>query len=150
MSVRALTRIEEGWARAVFGAMFPAGAHPRLPHGADAADVAGSFNEVLERVPGRVSFGLRAALWLIALAPIFVVARLRTIAGLDEGAREKVVLTLLYSRFYYVRQLTLLLKAFGALFFVSSPEVRAAIVSEEPALVSLGKKEVRREQRSVA
>lgn len=147
--MRALTSMEAAWARAVFGAMFPANAHPRLPHGADAVDVVACFNDVCKSVPARVVVGLRAALWIIALAPIVVLLRLRTIAGLDEDAREKVVLTLLSSRFYFVRQLTLLLKAFGALFFVSSPEVRAAIVGQAPALVTLGTKEVRRE-RSVA
>lgn len=149
MTIRSLTRVEEGWARAALGAMFPGGAHPRLPHGAEAVDTVARFNEICESVPARVAFGLRAALWMIALAPVVVLLRLRTIAGLDAPAREKVVCALLASRVYLVRQLTLLLKAFGALFFVSSPEVRAAIVGDAPALVTLGKKEVRRE-RSVA
>jgi len=150
MTMRSLTRVEGRWARAAFGAMFPAGAHPRLPHGADAVDMVAIFDQVAQDVPARVVLGLRAALWMIALAPIVLLLRMRTIVGLDDAAREQVVCRLLSSRWYAVRQLTLLLKAFGALFFVSSPEVRAAIVGDDqPALVTLGKKEVRRE-RSVA
>ncbi len=38
-----------------------------------------------------------------------------------------------------MRQLTLLLKAFGALMFVSAPGVREKIVGREP-LVTLGRK----------
>ena len=108
--------------------------------GADAIDGGALLDDVCRALPARVALGLRASVWLIALAPLFVVFRLRTIVGLDDGAREKVVLALLSSRFYFVRQLTLLLKAFGALIFVAAPGVRKSIVGRE-SLVRLGRKE---------
>lgn len=134
-----LTKLERSWARTALATMFPSGAHPRMP-GADAIDGGALLDDVCRAVPARVALGLRASVWLIALAPLFVLFRLRTIVGLDDGAREKVVLALLSSRFYFVRQLTLLLKAFGALIFVAAPGVRKSIVGRE-SLVRLGRKE---------
>ncbi|HEY1955463.1 MAG TPA: hypothetical protein VGH28_07620 [Polyangiaceae bacterium] len=133
------TKLERSWARAALGTMFPSGAHPRVP-GADAIDGGASLEDVCLAVPARVALGIRIAVWMVALAPLFVVFRLRTLAGLETAAREKVVLALLSSRFYFVRQLTLLLKAFGALIFVAAPGVRQSIVGRE-SLVRLGRKE---------
>jgi len=134
-----LTNLERSWARAALATMFPSGADPRVP-GADAIDGGASLDEVCRAVPARVALGIRAAVWIVTLAPVFVLFRLRTLAGLDAAAREKVVLALLSSRNYFVRQLTLLLKAFGALIFVAAPGVRRSIVGREP-LVRLGRKE---------
>jgi hypothetical protein len=134
-----MTGLERNWARCVLGAMFPSGAHPRVP-GADVVDGGAVLDEVCRTVPARVALGLRAAVWMVALAPLFVLFRLRTLPALEAPARERVVLALLSSRLYFVRQLTLLLKAFGALIFVAAPGVRASIVGREP-LVRLGRKE---------
>lgn len=134
-----LTKLERSWARAALGTMFPSGAHPGVP-GADVIDGGESLDEVCRTVPARVALGLRAAVWILALAPLVVLFRLRTLAGLEPASRERVVLALLSSRVYVVRQLTLLLKAFGALIFVAAPGVREAIVGRE-SLVRLGRKE---------
>ena len=134
-----LTKLERSWARAALATMFPSGAHPGVP-GADVIDGGESLDEVCRTVPARVALGLRAAVWILALAPLVVLFRLRTLAGLEPASRERVVLALLSSRVYVVRQLTLLLKAFGALIFVAAPGVREAIVGRE-SLVRLGRKE---------
>jgi hypothetical protein len=136
-----MTPLERSWARCVLSTMFPSGAQPGLS-GADVVDGGASLDEVCRAVPGRVALGLRVAVWIVALAPVFVIFRLRTLVGLDAKSRERVVLALLSSKVYFVRQLTLLLKAFGALIFVAAPGVRAQIVGREP-LVSLGRKEAR-------
>jgi hypothetical protein len=139
-----LTKIERGWARVVFGTMFPT-VDPRVP-GADSVDTGAALEDVCQTVPSRVALGLRVALLMIILAPL-ALWKFRTLPGLDAATRERVVLTLLSSKLYFVRQLTLLLKAFGALMFVSAPGVRAKIVGRE-SLVRLGRKEV--EARDVA
>lgn len=139
-----LTKMERSWARVVFGAMFPS-VDPRVP-GADSMDAGAALQGVCETVPLRVALGIRIALWLVVLAPL-VHFKFRTLPGLDAGTREAVVLTLLSSRFYFVRQLTLLLKAFGALMFVAAPGVRAKIVGRE-SLVRLGRNQM--EARHVA
>ena len=137
-----MTNLERNWARAALATMFPSGAHPNVP-GADKVDGGASLEDVCRTVPPRVALGLRAAVWLVALAPLFVVFRLRTLPGLESDVRERVVLALLSSRLYVVRQLTLLLKAFGALIFVAAPGVRASIVGgsvSHESLVRLGRK----------
>lgn len=133
-----LTKIERGWARVVLGTMFPSGVHPRVP-GADVIDGGAALDDVVRTVPARVGLGLRVALLLLVLAPIALL-KFRTLPGLTPEAREAVVLSLLSSRVYFVRQLTLLLKAFGALMFVAAPGVREKIIGREP-LLKLGRKE---------
>ena len=140
-----LTKLERNWARVVFGTMFPSNVDPRIP-GADALDAGEKFDDVCRTVPGRVALGLRVALWLLVLAPL-AFFKFRTLGGLDPASRESIVLALLSSRVYFVRQLALLLKAFGALMFVSAPGVREKIVGRE-SLLKLGRKEV--EARHVA
>ena len=134
-----LTKFERKWARVVFGTMFPSGVHASVP-GADSVDAGESLEQVCRAVPARVALGLRVALLLLVLAPL-AFFKFRTLPGLDPQAREAVVLTLLSSRVYFVRQLALLLKAFGALMFVAAPGVREKIVGRE-SLVRLGRKEV--------
>jgi hypothetical protein len=135
-----LTKIERGWARVVLGTMFPSGVHPRVP-GADVIDGGEALDDVVQTVPPRVALGLRAALLLLVLAPIAFL-KFRTLPGLPPAMRESVVLTVLSSRIYVVRQLATLLKAFGALMFVAAPGVREKIVGRE-SLLKLGRKEVR-------
>ncbi|HEY2365255.1 MAG TPA: hypothetical protein VGH87_02675 [Polyangiaceae bacterium] len=132
-----LTKIERGWARVVLTTMFPAGVHPSVP-GAEVIDGGEALDDVVRTVPSRVALGLRAALLLLVLAPL-AFFEFRTLPGLAPEARERVVLALLSSRIYVVRQLTLLLKAFGALMFVAAPGVREKIVGRG----SLVKLEVR-------
>jgi hypothetical protein len=131
-----LTRVERRWAHDALVTIFPSGAHPAV-RGADVIDGGASLEEVCQRVPVRVAFGLRAAVWIFALAPFFVLFRLHTLGGLDPALRERVVLALLSSRVYVVRQLALLLKAFGALMFIAAAGVREGIVQRD-RLVHLG------------
>ena len=140
-----LTKLERSWARVVFGTMFPSNVHPSVP-GADSVDAGESLDQVCRTVPKRVALGLRVALLLLVLAPL-AFFKFRTLPGLDPAARESIVLALLSSRFYFVRQLALLLKAFGALMFVAAPGVREKIAGRE-SLLRLGRKEV--EARHVA
>ncbi len=128
MSIHQLTRVERRWARAAITAMFPSNADPRVPDGAEIVDIDGCLDETCRQVPGRVALGLRAAVWLLAFAPLFVLGKLRTIGGLQPADRERVVVRLLSSPVYVVRQLVLLLKAFGALFLFTAPGVREKVV----------------------
>lgn len=123
-----LTRVERRWAHLALTTIFPSGAHPRV-RGADVIDGGASLEEVCQRVPARVALGLRAAVWLFALAPLFVLLRPHLLQGLDIPVRERVVAALLAHRVYVIRQLALLLKAFGALMFFAAAGVREAVVT---------------------
>ena len=146
-----LMKFERRWAEAVFDGLFPAKVDARVPMGARDADMVGLFEDAREAVPPRVALGLRIALWLVALAPLFTIGKLVSIGGLEGVDRERVLLALLSSPLYFVRQLTLLLKTFGALFFFSAPGVREAIVhAPNKTLVKLGMKKELSHERSVA
>ena len=146
-----LMKFEHRWAESVFDGMFPANVDPRIPLGARDADMVGLFEDARAAVPPRVALGLRLALWLVALAPLFTIGKLVTIGALAGADRERVLLALLSSPLYFVRQLTLLLKAFGAFFFLSAPGVREAIVqAPKKALLKLGMKKESNHERSVA
>ncbi len=143
----ALTTVERAWATSALTTIYPAGAHPRV-RGADVIDIGASLEEVLKNAPVRVAFGLRMAVWLFAFAPLYFL-RFRTLPHVDAAGRERMVLALLSSRVYVIRQLAVLLKAFGALMFIRSGGVREAIIKREPVVqIGLGRKE--KEERHVA
>lgn len=129
----ALTTIERRWARTALETMFPS----TTIRGADVVDSGDALEGVCQTVPARVALGLRASVWLLTISPLLVAFRFRTLASLAAEEREKIVLKLLAHRSYLLRQLALLLKAFGALIFVAAPGVRESIVGR-PSLVKLG------------
>lgn len=126
--MRTMTKTEVRWARAAFGAIFPKGAHARFTTGITDLDVEGFLVDVRSRAPFKAAFGLRVAVWVCALAPVFVLGKLATIASLDQPSREAVMTKLLVSPNYAVRQLVIFLKTIGALLWASAPAVRAALV----------------------
>jgi hypothetical protein len=137
-----LTNTERRWAQTALVTIFPSGVHPRV-QGADVIDGGQALEGVCQRVPARVALGLRAAVWIFALSPLLVLRRFRTLSSLDPAKREQVVLELLSYRVYFVRQLALLLKAFGALLFIAARGVREGIVRREPVVQLRPSKEAR-------
>ena len=121
-----LARFEDRWAQASLAVMFPGSSDQGF---ADirAMDVHGYLVEVMRAFPFRVALGLRVAVWLVALAPLFVCRKLATIASLAASERERVVETLLASRAYSVRSLVMLLKTFGALLYAGDEQIRARL-----------------------
>jgi hypothetical protein len=133
-----LTKLETRWAEAAMGAIFPGSRDAGL---ADirAMDLRGFLSQVMATVPFQAALGLRLAVWIVALAPLFVLRRFATIAGLDQAGREKVIERLLVSRSYPVRSLVMILKTIGALLYAGDDAVRARMNAPAPKneLVSL-------------
>ncbi|HEX3346060.1 MAG TPA: hypothetical protein VHS09_15860 [Polyangiaceae bacterium] len=131
-----LTRFEDRWAEAAMGAIFPGSAESGL---ADirAMDVRRFLRQLMRSVPFQAAFGLRAAVWLVALAPLFVLGRLTTIVGLTTPDRERLVETLVASRSYVVRSLVLILKTMGALLYAGNDAVRARMLVPAPSKAGL-------------
>lgn len=139
-----LTRMEMTWAVASMGAIFPGSSADGFAD-IQAMDLRGFLAQLLVVVPFQAAVGVRAAVWLVALAPLFVLGRLRTIAGLAPADRERVVLALVANRAYVVRSLVLILKTMGALLYAGDDGVRARmLVPSRPstALVTLRTKRV--------
>jgi hypothetical protein len=119
-----LAPVENRWAEAALAAIFPGSIEQGLD-GISAMNIAAYLGDVMGWVPFRAAMGLRLAIWLVALAPLFVLGRLTTIAGLAPAERERVMTVLVASRSYAVRSLVLVLKSFGALLYASDARVRA-------------------------
>lgn len=114
--------------RAAFSGLFPRDAHSDLPLCADDVEVGPALQSLLAVAPARAVWGVRAAIVLCALAPIFLLGRLRTLGGVDAEARTLVMERLLASSFYPVRQLAMLVKMMGSFIFARAPQVREAML----------------------
>ena len=131
-----LTRFEHRWAQATLVAMFPGAREDGFADIA-AMDVHGFLVELTRSMPFKAALGLRAALWLVALAPLFVLRRLTTIAHLPPADGERVVAALCASRSYGVRSLVMVLKTFGALLYAGDDAIRARFRHATPDTVPL-------------
>lgn len=133
-----LTGIENRWAEAAMGAIFPGSREEGLTD-IRAMDVRGFLGRVVSSVPSKVALGLRLAVWIVALAPLFVLGRLATITSLAQADRERVVAALVMSRNYALRSLVMILKTMGALLYAGDDAVRARMMvpTKPKSLVTL-------------
>lgn len=122
-----LTGIENRWAEAAMGAIFP-GSNEEGLSDIRAMDVRGFLARIFVSVPSKVALGLRLAVWIVALAPLFVLGRLATITSLAQSDRERVVAALVTSRNYALRSLVMFLKTMGALLYAGDDGVRARMM----------------------
>lgn len=128
-----LFAFERAWAAAAFDAVLPeprsdvCSSAPRLPHGLTRLDPARRFDDMLAASPIEQAVGLRLTLWLVALAPLWILLRPRTIVRIGAAERQLVLERLLASRTYAVRQLALAFKALAAMLYVRSPAIRAVM-----------------------
>ena len=113
---------ELAWAEAAMGAIFPEGS--ALVHGIARLKPGAFLDDMLADVWIETSLGLRATLWIIALAPLLVLRRFATITSLEPIEREALLDALLKSRIYAVRQLVAGFKAMGSLCLSQSTEIR--------------------------
>jgi hypothetical protein len=124
------------------------------PDSSSTASTGSSEPKVLAPLPGEVDYlamfmrmrvgatklaalGLRAALWIVALAPLWQRGRLQTLSTLSVPARSAALAALLAHRSLIVRELALLLKLCAAMALFAAPGVRARSayddVNESPA-----------------
>jgi hypothetical protein len=122
-----LLAFEERWAAAVLEGFAP-------PAGAGESDLAPMPGEVDYVAAARVlmkhtnlkaALGMRAAVWMVALSPIWSKNRERkTLADLDPPARAKVLERLLGHDSFAVRELTLFLKVVSCMAIFGVPALR--------------------------
>jgi hypothetical protein len=122
-----LTRLEHRWAQAALVSMFPGSSRDDGFADIGGMDVHGYLVEVMRSLPFKARLGLRAAVWLVGLAPLLVLGRLTTIGGLAPAEGERVLARLGDSRWYSVRSLVMLLKTFGALLYAGDDRIRARL-----------------------
>lgn len=122
-----LFEFEVGWATASFDAIFPE--HSALPHGIERMRPGQFLSDVIAEAPLEQAVGLRLTLWIFALAPIWFLRRLATISDLTMAERQRVVGQLMTTRAYTIRQLSMGLKAIGAMLYAQSAEVRSTMTA---------------------
>ncbi len=124
-----LFSFELAWAEAAYVAIYPDPPRNPLSRGIRVMEPARFYDELIAGVPTEQALGLRVSLWIVALAPLFVLRRLCTIAALSEAERVTVLERLLASSVYAVRQLTLGFKAMGALRYAQDHALRAEMTT---------------------
>jgi hypothetical protein len=133
-----LSSFEQAWIDAAFDAIYPEPPSSLLPHGIRSMHPARFFEEVLASVPLEQSIGLRMTLWMVALAPLFMIGRLGTIASITPEDRTRVLTRLVTSPRYVVRQLAMSFKAIATLLYVQSDRIRSAMTAPVRSAVAQG------------
>jgi hypothetical protein len=131
-----LNRFESRWAEAAMGAIFPGSSAMGLSD-IRAMNVAGFLRDLMQHLPWKAALGVRMAVWLVALAPLFVLPRFATIARLGQDDRERVIAALVASKSYAIRSLVLILKTLGALLYAADEGVRRRMMPPRSTLMTL-------------
>ncbi|MCS6914944.1 MAG: hypothetical protein RMK29_11470 [Myxococcales bacterium] len=115
-----LTSWEQRWAAEVGAALLP----PETLGGIRRElDLGAALGERIRRGGRALALGLRLALWLVWLAPLWRQGRPLTFGALSPAEREALLEALLDSPIYAVRELVMLLKMFFCLAFLGDVEV---------------------------
>jgi hypothetical protein len=120
-----MTRWEQTWAAEVLAAFAPATATQGLTPRAGEVDYISTFMRLLKGSTPLAALGLRAALWMVVLAPLWLWGRSATFSRLAAAERVELLSKLLRHGSTAVRELSLLLKFAAAVALLGTPSVRA-------------------------
>jgi hypothetical protein len=115
---------ERRWARHVLAAFAPVGG-PGLAPVPDEVDYESALRRMMRGASPLAAAGLRLALWIAALAPIWLWGKVTTVTRLATERRPELLRQLLGHRAFVVRELTMLLKLCAAMALLGTPSVRA-------------------------
>lgn len=131
---------EQRWVRAILGSFAPEGTEGLSPRPGE-VDYVAAFAAFLVGAAPLARIGLRLALWLVALSPVFMRRGFTTFLGVAEPERPRLLAELLDHPAYPVREGTFLLKTVACLALFRSDAVRARSRYDgepRPELVQLG------------
>ena len=121
-----LLGFERRWLLSIFETVAPAGAVEGST-GAVRAPMDAFLDDLIRNAPTHFLLGIRACLWMLMLAPIFVFRRPRTFLGLDMGDRLRLLERLGRSSVYVVREMPLLFKTVACLGLCGLPDVQSRV-----------------------
>ena len=130
VAVAPLTRFEARWFTWICAALFPE--PPRGPFfvAITTLEPARFYARICGEARLDHHLTLRAALWIVALvAPVVVLGRPRTFDGLTMEEREAVLLGMIQSRHYLLRQLAFLMKAQAGQVYCAHEVVRRRLTT---------------------
>jgi hypothetical protein len=119
-----MTRFELRWAEDLLAAFAPPNGPGLAPHAGEVR-YAAVFARMRREATPLAAIGLRLAIWLAALAPLWLWGRLRTASLLTPGERPELLRQLLRHRSFAVRELTTLLKLVAMIALLGTDSVRA-------------------------
>ena len=118
---------ERRWFAIVFETILPAGASDKVPLGARDVPLLRFVDDLFASAPFRMLAGFRVALWVVFLAPLWLLGRPRLFGALSPGDRIDLLHRLRRNRVYMIRELPTLLKTVACLGYCGLPSVQAAI-----------------------
>lgn len=122
-------------------ALYPSGVAEDLAVGAADVGMDAFVPRLVDMLPHSSALLLRLAVWVVLLSPPLLGLGARTFLGLDVTGRDRAVSRLADHRFYLVRELTMLWKAFAGMGYAGDPRVRAALgiapAADPPGLPSV-------------
>jgi hypothetical protein len=130
-----MTRWEQAWAEAVLNA-FVVDDAPGLNVRKGEVDYMPALRGMRERGTALAAFGLRAAIWMVATAPLWLFGRFALFGTLAGAERSELLSRLLSHHSFAVRELTLLLKLTAAMALLGTASVRARSHYDAPKVVA--------------
>ena len=119
-----MTRFEQLWAADVLTA-FTHEAEPGLCPRTGEVDYLGAFRRMRRGSTALAGLGLRLAVWMVALAPLWLLGRVATFSTMARRERTELLSRLLVHNSFVVRELTMLLKLTAAMALLGTLSVRA-------------------------
>jgi hypothetical protein len=128
-----MTRWEQAWADAVLTAFVVEGSRGlNVSYGE--VDYLRALTSMRARGTALAAFGLRAAIWMVATAPVWLFGRFAMFGTLARGERTELLGRLLTHHNFAVRELTLLLKLTAAMALLGTASVRARSHYDAPSV----------------
>lgn len=120
-----LLNVERRFVQAILEGYAPSNSREGLVPLEGEVDYVQAFSLVADGSTDRARIGVRAGLWIIALAPIWLGVAFRTMAGLPVEKRAAILDRMLGSNVFIVRELALLIKISAAFALMGTASVRA-------------------------
>lgn len=148
-----MTRWEHVWAVEVLAAFAPASEsrvsqppreNAQLAPREGEVDYLRAFRRMIAGSTPLAALGLRFAVWMVALAPIWALGRFATFSGLGRAERTELLSRLLRHGSLVVRELALLLKLTAAFALLGTPSVRERSGYDKPQVAAAVAREARR------
>jgi hypothetical protein len=114
---------EKRWATHLLAGFAPANGSGLAPRRGE-VDYAAVLMRMMREATPIAALGLRAAIWLCALAPLWLWGKLSTVSKLAVERHPDLLRELLSHRLFVVRELTMLLKLCAAMALLGAPSVR--------------------------
>lgn len=120
-----LLNVERRFVQAILEGYAPTTSREGLVPLEGEVDYVNAFLLVADGSTDRARLGVRAALWLIALSPLWLGVAFSTMAGISIEKRAAILDRMLASNVFIVRELALLIKISAAFALMGTASVRA-------------------------